>query len=104
MGIDYSGNMIVGAEFGECDFDIPEDELEDEHFCMWEWLDQYDLETMSPWYDADVSNCTVGFKVADVVVASEGFEEWLQDIKKKAEQFEKLSGTKARLIGMQNIW
>ena len=93
MGVDYDGGMIVG-EKGE--LLTVDGELND-------LLEDHEMDTMSPWYDASPEYCVFGFTVEDVSVdAMVG--EWLSDVKSKAERFEKITGTKARLIGIQNIW
>ena len=96
MGIDYSGGMIVGEEFGK--INIPED-YEGEGY---EWVEDVGLERFSPWYDAEVEYCVVGFSVSDVSV-DEITGEWLSIVQRKARKFYELTGVKAKLIGMQDI-
>ena len=97
MGIDYSGGMIVG-EIGS-KLSEP-DEYEDGFN---EWAEENELESMSQYYDCDQEDKYYGFRVDNVEVEKiDG--EWLDDVKQKAEKFEKLTGVKAKLIGTQDIW
>jgi|TARA_A100001391_G_scaffold33224_2_gene17981 hypothetical protein len=98
MGVDYSGGMIVGRSAK----DIPYDEEEFE--CGWEYAEEHGMDCYSLWYDADEAGQVWGFTVKDVVVLSDEFDDWVSMVKRKAEEFEEITGTKAQLIGMQNIW
>lgn len=98
MGVDYSGGMIVGRAAE----DIPYDDEEFE--CGWEYAEAHDMSVYSLWYDADTSGQVWGFTVGDVTVLSDEFDDWLSIVKRKAEEFEEITGTKAQLIGMQNIY
>jgi hypothetical protein len=96
MGIDYSGGMIVG-ELGSV---LPEqDGFED----LMEWAEGNEMVSMALYYDADLEDRYYGFAVENVLV-SEIDQKWIDDLKKKADQFEKLSGVPAKLVGTQNIW
>jgi hypothetical protein len=104
MGIDTNGGMIIGNEYKLINvdkFELPKDYDYD----VWEFL-MSDLDpwmnNMSPWYDSDRENCIVGYLIKDVLV-SDMSGEWLKDVKEKSELFEKITGVKAKLIGMQDV-
>jgi hypothetical protein len=95
MGIDYSGGMIVGAHAEDIDFPDVDS--------IYEWIEDNGLDTMSEYYDADIDQQYIGFCVDDIAV--EDIEKgWLVNVKNKAKEFEALTGTKAKLIGTQDIW
>ena len=94
MGFDYDGQMIIGCDV--CDL---VDEIEDVH----EFADKNTMTILSPHYDCEPEYCTIGFSLNDIMVDNMDII-WLEGIKKKAEKFFKLTGTKAKLIGMQDIW
>lgn len=98
MGVDYSGGMIVGCSPDEISYD------EEEFECGWEYAEEHDMSCYSLWYDADESGQVWGFTVDDVTVLSDEFDDWVSMVKLKAEEFEEITGVKARLIGMQNIY
>ena len=93
MGIDYDGNMIVGAK--ESLINIPEDEDD--------WAYDNGMKTMSPYYDADPDDRYIGFKIENIPVKDID-DEWVKMIKAHAAKFKELTGVEAELIGMQNIW
>ena len=97
MGIDYSGGMIVGADAEDIGYEV-------EQFEAWEFLEEHDMESYSLWYDADESGQVWGYPVSDVNILSEEFDDWVSMVKRKAQEFEKITGVKAKLIGMQNIY
>ena len=96
MGIDYSGGMIVGALGAELSEQDGFDSLS-------EWAEENEMVTMSLYYDAAESDCYYGFAVKNVPVRDID-QKWIDDLRKKADQFEKLSGVPAKLVGTQNIW
>ena len=97
MGIDYDGGMIVGI--GGSEISVPEEFLDDLH----EWAEEQNMDNMSPYYDCPTEDRIFGFNVKDVLVKDMD-EEWLADVKAKADKFKKLTGLDAMLIGIQNIW
>jgi len=97
MGIYYDGGMIVGELASE--LDIPETE----EIKNYEWVHQNGLDKMAQYYDCNLEDCYIGFCVDDVPV-SEITGEWLDNVKKLSDRFEKLLGVPARLIGTQDIW
>ena len=99
MGIDYSGRMVVGEVLEETKIYQKENDVE----CWYDWHDENGMEMCAPYFDADVEYCTVGFEIDDIPV-DDIDEVWLKDIRDKAKKFEELTGTKARLIGTQDIF
>lgn len=96
MGVNYSGGMIVGAPAGGISYD-------EEQFEEYEFLEEHGMESYSLWYDSDASGQVWGFPVEDVDILSKEFDDWVSMVKRKAKQFEDITGVKAQLIGMQNI-
>jgi hypothetical protein len=97
MGIDTEGKMVIGEDVEKIKFPVVID-LDD----LGDWAYKHKMETLSPWYDCAPEYWTIGFEVKDVPVAKMN-DKWMADIKAKAAKFEELTGTKARLIGMQNV-
>jgi hypothetical protein len=99
MGIDIKGGMILGAPVDQIEmFKDPDCEIE-----IGDWAYENSMDYMSPWYDCGCENWVIGFKISDIS-ADEINEEWLKSIRNKADKFKKLTGAKAKLIGMQNVW
>ena len=98
MGIDISGGMIVGSEAENISYD------EEQYEEVWEFADAHNLSCYSKWYDAGSEGQVLGFTVDDVDPLSPEFESWVKDVKDKAHKFYQLTGIKAELIGMQNVW
>ena len=96
MGIDYSGGMIIGAAAEDISYD-------DEQFEEYEFLEEHDMTSYSLWYDSDTDGQVWGFPVSDVDILSDEFDDWVSMVKRKAQEFEKITGVKAKLIGMQDI-
>jgi len=95
MGVDYEGSMIVGEKVSNLN-------LDSENIDFAEWVEDNDLDSMSPWYDSDPEYWTVGFRVDSVEVDVIDCE-WLDDVKRKARIFFKLTGVKAKLFGEIDI-
>lgn len=98
MGVDYSGGMIVGRNAEEISYD--DERFEHGH----EFLEHYGMECYCKWYDAGTSGQVWGFPISNVELNSEDFQDWLKELNVKAKEFEKITGEKAKLIGMQNIY
>jgi len=96
MGINYDGGMIVG-ELGS-KIEKPRDFSGE----LYEWIEEMGLDRMFMYYDADIEDNIVGFKVEDVLV-SDMSGKWLTDVWEKAAEFYRLTGVPAKLIGTQNI-
>lgn len=94
MGIDYDGGMLVGCSADEIDF--PDPDIDG-------WCQENNLSVFSPWFDADIKNCFVGFKVDDVPVKNVD-EFWMAAINEKAQKFKLITGCEASLMGKQHIW
>jgi hypothetical protein len=96
MGIDYDGGMIVGAG-GDV---IPAPDDKD----LYDWLvEDHEMDSMNGHFDCGNEDRVFGYAVPDIPV-DEIDGEWLDDVKKKAAKFEEITGIKAELIGMQDIW
>ena len=98
MGVDYSGRMIVGCNADNISYDDEEFEY------GYEYCEEHDLDSYSLWYDAGTDGQVWGFTVKDVTILSDEFDNWVNMVKRKAKEFEEITGEKAMLIGMQNIY
>lgn len=59
----------------------------------------------SMWYNAVAGGQVAGFPVPNVAPLDEQeFTSWIDLVRSLAEQFEDITGTKAKLIGMQDVW
>lgn len=112
MGIDITGGMIIGAkasdvsaavwmEDDDCELYGTEGNYFEEFY---EWYEEVDMRTYSYHYDASEDYQIVGFTVKDIEPLSDGFEEWVADVKAKAAKFKELTGIEPELIGMQHVW
>lgn len=99
MGIDYSGNMIVGCKVKYIDLNSVLPEGMD----FSDWCEKHGMIRMAPYYDADTDSCTVGFKVDDVEVDKID-SDWVASIQALGSKFTMLTGRPAKLIGTQDIW
>ena len=97
MSIDISGGMIIGASIKDTKF------FKDSDIDVGDWLYEHKMKYMSPYYDSTQEEWIIGFKIEDVLVEDMD-QKWLDNIKSQAEKFEKLTGVKAKLIGMQNVF
>ena len=97
MGIDISGGMMVGSPARDVSYDDQEGEYEFNEF-----LEDNNLDYMSPWYDADPSEYFVGYPVRQIVI--DNIDVWLDDVKRKAKEFEEVTGAKAILYGGPNVY
>ena len=95
MGIDIEGGMVLGEQVKK--LKLPEDVY------VPDFVDDNNMTHMSPWFDADPEEWTIGFKVKDVAV-SDMTEEWFDTINTQAKTFKALTGTLPKLIGMQTVW
>ncbi|AUR92267.1 hypothetical protein NVP1170O_154 [Vibrio phage 1.170.O._10N.261.52.C3] len=98
MGVDISGGLLVGAPVSEVCYN------EDHYDCVHEFADDKGMDLYSPWYDAESDNCTIGYSLPRVDPLSEDFPTWVESVKHKARLFKELTGTDAKIIGMQDVW
>lgn len=94
MGTSISGVLVVGLPFDEVCEDY-------EDFCT-----HYDheLDRISPYYDADDSDCIVGYTVSSgYYAASPVLDEQLGYIEGFKERFKKLTGKDAQLYVSPNV-
>jgi len=96
MGIDIDGGMIVGEEVNK--INIPE-KYED----IYEWFEDTGMSKFSPWFDAEIESCVVGFMIHDISVDDIN-DSWIESIREKAARFKEITGIPAKLIGMQDVW
>ena len=101
MGIYTDGAMIIGAK-AEDVIKKNEYDPEGEYSFFYDWIEDHDLDYLSPYYDSDSEKWTIGYVIADVEVDSIN-EDWLDMVRKLAKEFETLTGVKAKLIGTQNV-
>ena len=112
MGVDISGGMILGGSASEVEGAVT---FEDDGVEMYgtqgnyyeefyEWYEGEDMSCYSMWYDACSEGQIIGYKIKDINPLSDEFNNWLEDVKTKAEKFKQLTGLEPELIGMQNVW
>lgn len=109
MGVDYSGKLMVGLPYDDIDWcNLEKYLLEEFHEVIdeddndyWSMLDQADLTSASPYYDADISDCIIGFELPDLELTN---RLWVEVIESKREQFKLIFGKTPKLIGAQHIW
>lgn len=113
MGIDVSGGLIVGAEFNDLvpyiedvmkqkgveDFDITD-------FDIGEWLDDNELDYMSPYFDAPPEDWTIGIEVSNLILDGPSRIKWDKDLKLAQDKLTDLFGEELelQLIGMQHVY
>lgn len=97
MGINIDGGMIIGSLGG--DLSVPEGFEGD----LCEWLEEDGIEYFSLHYDAGYEDSIYGF-ILDNEVGVEFLDDWLAGVKRKAAEFEKITGVKAKLFGSQSVW
>lgn len=109
MGIDISGGMFVGNSYDAIieTIKLPEEYEESVDYYLteelWDKSRKEGMSSYSPYYDAPEDEHFYGYPVNDLAV-SDMTEEWLESIRTLADKFEKITGCKAELIGMQDIW
>ncbi len=112
MGIDISGGMIVGANAADVKSSVYREDDDVELYGtngnlfeeFYEWWEEVGMSVYSSHYDCAEDYQIVGFEVKDISVLSDDFDEWVEDVKIKAEGFYKLTGIKPKLIGMQDVY
>jgi hypothetical protein len=101
MGIDINGGMFIGGLLSDINktIAVPDDYENDSS----EYLFDNKMDSWSPYYDADQEDCYYGFSIKDVRVDKiEG--DWLNRAKELSVKFEEITGCKAMLIGMQDVY
>lgn len=96
MGIDFGSALMLGEEYSNLDIEIPE-EFEDD---LWEYFYSLGMDCASPWFDAGVEECFVGYSLSGFSIFD---EESLEDIREKSKRFEELFGVKAIVQGCADI-
>ena len=113
MSIDISGGMIIGADFdtlkphiedimkqkGVEDFDIFD-------FDIVQWLEDDELDHMSPYFDSAPEEWTIGICVSDLVLDGPSKIKWNKDLKLAQDKLIDLFGEELelQLIGMQHVY
>jgi hypothetical protein len=96
MGIDIDGGMIVGAKMSDLS-----EEAQNKVSGL---FSAGEMDCMFSWYDAAIKDCVVGYKQPNVIFDEEPMNDWLLKVFEDAVLFEATTGTKAKLIGMQDVW
>ena len=113
MGIDTTGEMIVGASMQDIlknkkmknkEMEIVRD-FEDciENNQLADWAEENCMDYISPWYDCGPDYWIIGYTIADVE-AYKMDDKWLESIQEKANKFKELTGMRAKLMGSANVW
>lgn len=63
-------------------------------------LEDLGIITASPWYDADLEDCFVGYSIPNFTNPDEN---WYELVKEKAELFERVTGVKAVVRGGADV-
>lgn len=100
MSIDIVGGMIVGA----CVKSVSDSLNWDEDFDHNKWAEELGMTIFSESFDCDFDEKVMGFPVRDIDPLSQEFHKWQLDVKVNAENFFELTGVKAKLIGMQDVY
>lgn len=103
MGIDVSGKLFVGSHYNDICFD-DDDMIESYDGDILGWADDMNLIHVSPYYDADPSECYFGYTLEQTEPTGCDYSRWCRDVQVLAERFEKLTGATAKIIGMQHVY
>lgn len=95
MGIYIGSRLLVGTNYTEISHLIDSDGDRRKQ------LEDLGIETASPWFDADLEDCFVGYFVPNFTAPNENWYKW---VKEKAEQFEKVTGIEAVIFGGADVW
>jgi len=98
MGIDVSAKLMVGCELSKIGCDMGYD-------CS-DWMDEHGLDHASPHYDSDPDAWFVGFEIDALDLADEATDPvaWFENVKARAAEFERITGQKASLQAVPNVW
>jgi hypothetical protein len=99
MGIDIDGVLLIGGEV--CYLRIPEEFEEDVQDYVNHLYDEYELRTVSPYYDCDLSEQMIGFKLTQ---GDKTLDDFFVEIKNKSEKFKEITGIEPKLMGLANVW
>lgn len=102
MGQEICGWIIVGAHGTDLLKKKPE-----EFGSLCEWIgeeSEHWMECVSQYYDANEPYRYWGYLINDVDICSVGWEEWIDNVEKYAQQFKEITGVQARLIGSQSVY
>ena len=97
MGIDYDGGIIVGVE----GTDLALEENEE----LYGLIEKYDLETASPFYDADLESRIIGKWVSSTVAVKDldKLIEECQKVKRELESIPAFDSCTIQVYGTQDI-
>lgn len=107
MGVETGGGMILGAGASAVGAAVYDEESElyiidgdPDEGCeeLWEWIDYHDMRTYSYYYDAPEDGQVAGFEIEDIGVLSEGFHDWVEDVKIKAKSSKRLQALNRNLL------
>lgn len=99
MGIDIDGVLLIGCPVR--DLEIPEEFSEDIREYVDNLYDEYDLITVSPYFDCDVFDQMIGFKLKQ---GDKTLDDFFVEIKNKSENFKEITGIDPKLMGLANVW
>lgn len=105
MGIDVSNSLLIGAEYDELSnfiqSKIDEDDEDSEYPLDENGVVEEYFDYASPYYDSPLHHQFIGFRIPNFEEPNEG---WYNVVKTKADEFEKLTGVKAKIRGGAHVW
>lgn len=105
MGVDVDGGMIVGRHM--TDIEISEEVLDKFGGDQYDYLlEKCEMDHMSPYFDSDPDEWTVGYKIRSVECWDRHgmeFREWLDELEELSDKFYEDTGVRPHLIGMQHV-
>ena len=99
MGIDIDGVLLIGCPV--VDLTIPEEYDGDTFGYVYHLYNEYEIREVSPYYDCDVEERMVGFKLKQ---GDKTLEEFFKEIKAQSEKFKEITGIEPTLMGLANVW
>lgn len=103
MGIDISGKLFVGAHYSEFDGDVKE-AISEEFDCIIEWAEEHNMDYSCPRFDCCETENYYGYSLEQVDPTGSDYANWCANVKTLADEFERLTGATAKIIGMQHVY
>ena len=96
MGINYSAQLIVGAEFNA----LPESirDVDD----IYDWMDKHNLEYACSWYDSGREGMTIGISVGAPTIPVTA--EWIASLNEAYTRASFILQTEVQAIITPDIW